>query len=134
MLPPPAWSQAPSRQQVTAGIDLALVKTSGLESWTEGSVGKLRYDEDGLILSRAFLDYRAGLADTVDVSVAVEIYDDELGSPLDVTEAYLEWRPVPRSANRYRIKAGAFYPRISFENTEPGWGSPYVLNSKDMRG
>jgi hypothetical protein len=132
MLPPAAWSQVPSRQQFTAGIDLSLVNTSGLESWTEGSVGKLRYDEDGLALSRAFLDYRGGVADTVDVAVAVEIYDDGLGSPLDVTEAYLEWRPVPSSANRYGIKAGAFYPRISFENTGPGWGSPYVLTSSTI--
>ena len=48
--------------------------------------------------------------------------------PVDLTEAYLEWRPVPRSANRYRIKVGAFYPRISLENVGPGWGSPYSIS------
>lgn len=126
-----AESDTAQGQHLVAGIDASYVSAAGLPSWTEGFVGKLRYDDgnDGLLISRAFVDYEARLTDTVDAHAALEFYDDGLGSIVDATEAYLEWRPVPRSPNRYRLKVGAFYPRISLENTEPGWGSPYTLNS-----
>lgn len=126
-----AQSDAPGRHQVSAGVDLSFVQTSGYQSWTEGLVGKLRYDEntDGLVISRGFLDFQSRLTDTLDAKIALELYQDDLGSVADVTEAYVEWRPVPRSPNQYRLKVGAFYPKLSFENTEPGWGNAYTLSS-----
>ncbi len=126
--------EASERQAFTAGIDLSFVQTSGLQSWTEGFVGKLRYDDDsdGVMLSRAFFDYENRLADTLDLRTSVEFYDDDLGSAVDFTEAYLEWRPVPRSRTRYRLKLGAFYPRLSLENTGPAWSSPYTLSSSTI--
>ena len=128
-----AQDDAPGRQQFTAGVELGYLHTSGYDSWTGGSasMGKLRHDEGdgGITLSRAFFDYTSLLTDTIDAHVAVELYDDDFGESADFTEAYLEWRPLPRSANRYRLKVGAFYPRLSLENTEPGWSSPYTLNS-----
>ena len=111
------------------GLELGYIDASGYESWTEGSVGKLRDNEPGARVSRAFLDFTGKLADTLDARVALEGYDDDLGNAIDVTQAYLEWRPVPKSPTRYRLKLGAFYPRISMENVDPGWSSPYTLNS-----
>ena len=125
-------AQDERRHHFTAGVDLNYVDISGLPSWTEGFVGKLRYEDDGFALGRAFLDYEGRVLDTVGINVAAEAYDDDLGPTVDVTEAFLEWRPVPRSPNRYRLKVGAFYPRISLENNDPGWGSPYVLNSSTI--
>jgi hypothetical protein len=115
-------------------VELSFIDASGYPSWTEGSVGKLRYDErnDGLVMSRAFVDYQALVTDTLNAHVSLEFYDDDLGSLADFTEAYVEWRPVPKSANRYRVKLGAFYPRISLENMGPGWGSPYTLSSSTI--
>jgi len=129
-----ASAQTPDRHEFVLGADISYVDTSGLPSWTEGFVGKLRFDDDsdGLVLSRAFMDYSGLIADTIDANVVLEIYDDDLGSAVDFTEAYLEWRPVPKSPNRYRLKVGAFYPRISLENTEAGWGSPYTLSSSTI--
>jgi len=118
-----------SRHDIAFGVDVAFVETSGYESWTDGSVGKLRYSDDGLVLARAFLDYEGRLTDTLDATVVLEAYDDGLGTAIDFTEAYLEWRPVPTSANRYRLKLGAFYPRISFENVGRGWSNVYLQNS-----
>jgi hypothetical protein len=130
----PVMAQTDSPHHVLFGADISYVDTSGYSSWTEGSVGKLRFDDsnDGLVLSRAFVDYEGRLSDTLNAKVALEIYDDDLGSPIDFTEAYLEWRPVPRSPNRYRLKMGAFYPRISLENTDAGWTSPYTLSSSTI--
>lgn len=129
-----AQTEGPDRHEIEASVDLSFIDVSGYPSWTGGSVGKLRYDSqnDGLVMSRAFIDYKALVTDTLDAHVSLELYDDDLGSLANFTEAYLEWRPVPRSANRYRVKFGAFYPRISLENTGPGWGSPYTLSSSTI--
>jgi len=121
---------APSPHRFNAAADLSFVSASGYDSWTEGSVGKLRYsNQDSFLLSRAFVDSGIKLTETIDANLALEAYTDDLGSFIGATEAFLEWRPVPRSANRYRLKVGSFYPRISMENVAPGWSSPYTLNS-----
>ena len=124
-----AAQDAGNRADVVGGVDLSLVAVSGYESWTDGSVGKLRFSDNGVYLDRAFVDFEGRLTDTLKASFAVEAYGDDLGTVADLTEAFLEWRPVPRSANRYRVKIGGFYPRISLENVERGWTNPYLQNS-----
>jgi hypothetical protein len=116
--------------QLEMGLDVSILRSTGHPSWLEGSAGKLRFDpdNDGFKLSRGFLEYEGLISDTVKAHFMLEAYDDGFSSPIDLTEGYLEWRPVPRSANRYRIKFGAFYPRISLENTGPGWSSPYSIS------
>jgi len=127
----PAMAQSePSSYELNAGLDVSFIDAVGHPSWTEGSAGKLRYDadNDGLLLSRAFVDYHYRIADTVNVNAVAEIYADDIGSNIDFTETYLEWRPLTLTPNRYRFKLGAFYPRISLENTDPGWSSPYSIS------
>jgi hypothetical protein len=123
------WAQEPPRTDSLIGADIALIDTTGYPSFLRYSAGKLRFDteSDGLQLSRAWFDYRYRLADTVSASVIGEAYDDDVGSTLDLTEAYLEWRPLAATPNRYRLRLGAFYPRISLENVDRGWGSPYTI-------
>ena len=123
-------ADAPDRFKLRTGIEVSDIISSGHTSWTEGFVGKLRYDDsnEGLMISRAFADYEIQLADTIKAHAAVEAYDDDISSAIDFTEAYVEWRPVPRSENRYRLKVGAFYPRISLENVSAGWSSPYSMS------
>ena len=126
-----AAAEAPDRYKLRTGIDVSYLDASGYTSWTEGSVGKLRYDDnnDGLIFGWAFADYDFRLADTLKVHAAVEAYDDDIGSTLGFTQAYVEWRPVPRSENRFWLKVSAFYPRISLENVAAWWSSPYTISS-----
>ncbi len=119
---------APSRHQFAFGVDAGYVDIEGLSSWTEGFVGKLRYQDSGVAFGNAFLDYRGRWTDTLQAHLVLEAYDDDLGPTVDFTQAYVEWRPVPGSANRYRIKLGVFYPRLSLENVDAGWRSPYTLN------
>jgi len=120
----------PATGQLDMGLDVSFISTSGHPSWLQGSGGKLRFDEssDGLQLSRGFIDYEALLFDSIKVHLVSELYDDNFGPTIDLTEAYLEWRPMTESANRYRLKVGAFYPRISLENVDPGWSSAYSIN------
>lgn len=119
-------AESPSRYTLNIGADLSFVDASGYSSWTQGSVGKLRYDSDtdGFALAQAFLDYKLRVADTVNVKLLSDIQQD-FGSTVDLAELFAEWRPLTVTPNRYRFKVGAFYPRISLENTEAGWRSPY---------
>ena len=108
-----------SGYEIRYGVEFGFLKTSGYPSWTDGFVGKLRYDKDGAVFNRAFVDYRGRFGDAINVHMVLEGYDDDLGNTIDFTEAYVEWRPMPKSATRYRVKVGAFYPRISLENVDP---------------
>ena len=112
-------------------VDLNAVATSStLSSWLNGSVGKLRYDDsnDGLTASRWLAEYRGRLTPTLSAYAALD-YQNDGSDGLDFTEAFLTWRPIPQSRNRHQWKFGAFYPRLSLENTGPGWSSPFTISS-----
>lgn len=112
-------------------LDLDYVAPSTeLTPWTTGGVGKLRYGESdrGATRARWYVDYRGRIRPTLDARVVAD-YVSDASSGLAVTEAYLEWRPLPASMLRQRWKAGAFYPKLSLENIGPGWTSPYTLSS-----
>jgi hypothetical protein len=128
LAPAMLFADEPSRYELSLGADLSYVDANGYASWVQGGAGKLRYDSDndGLLLTRAFADLDLRIADTVNLKLATELYDD-FGSLAGITEAFLEWRPLTESGNRYRFKLGEFYPRISLENTAAGWGSPYSI-------
>jgi hypothetical protein len=45
---------------------------------------------------------------------------------LGVTEAWVNWSPLPLAGYRVRGRAGMFYPAMSLENTDLAWTSPYT--------
>ena len=119
------------RHAFDGGLDQALaVASTPLESWVEGGPGKLRFDEshDGLLVPRAFLDYRGRITPTLQAYATVNANADG-DAEIGVTEAYLEYRPVPRSPWQRRWRFGAFYPHVSLENAGAGWTSPYLSSS-----
>ena len=119
------------RHEFTLQLDVRYVDTDVMQSFTSGGLGLGRFDQEhqDLQLGRAFLDYHGRLAETLDLHVTLDAYGDADKNPLDVSEAYLEWRPYPSSNWRWRTKVGAFYPPISLENRGPGWQSVYSLSS-----
>ena len=123
-------SDAPNRYQLRADIDVSYFEATGYASWTDGFVGKLLHDDNnqGLMISQAFADVKYQFTDTLKAHVVVQGYDDDIGPIVGFTQAYLEWRPVPRSQNRVRLKVGAFYPGMSLENISAGWNSPYTMS------
>src|SRR6185369_2882327 len=93
-------------------IDASYVHAdSPLGAWTDGGLGKLRYAEtnDGLESTRVFGQYRGRIANTLSATVIAD-YQSDASSGIDVTEAYMDWRPVPKSENQQQIRFGAFYP------------------------
>ena len=85
--------------EVEASLDLRLVTSDGRNGFMDGGLGKLRFDSgnEGLQLGRARLAWRGGIGGdwhaTVDVS-AWGLHDKNV---VDLTEALVEWRPVPQS-------------------------------------
>jgi hypothetical protein len=117
--------------EFTAQLDMRYVAVdSSLASFVDGGLGSLRFDErhEGLQLGRLLLDAAGPVTDTLRYTVTASGTDDGDRHALDLTEAYLEWRPYPRSALRWHVKAGAFYAPISLENRAIGWTSIYSLS------
>jgi hypothetical protein len=113
---------------VRIDLDSALPSTD-VPSWLHGSAGKLRYDErhDGLGVGRVLVDYDGRLKPTWFTRITGDYVDDG-DRGFDLTEAFVEWRPVPKSPNRQRLKLGAFFPELSLENRDRGWTSPYSIS------
>jgi hypothetical protein len=120
-----------SDQEIVIQVDIrAVAVDSPLESFTEGGLGLLRFDanHEGLQLGRFLLDATGPLSETLRYSVIASATDDGDQNPIDLTEAYIDWRPYPKSAWRWRARAGAFYAPISLENRAIGWESLYSLS------
>jgi len=112
-------------------LDARLVSSDGRKSVAEGGLGTLRYGEDktGLQLGRARVALSQPLGEVWSLRLDASSWGDSDKNPIDLTEAYLQFRPYPRSGFRLRVKVGAFYAPISLENRAPGWESPYTLSS-----
>ena len=125
-----ALAQAAGAAEFDLSVDLRAVSTDATPTRLAGGLGKLRYDEqhDGLRLGYLRFGYRADLTETMRLTAAGVAYGDHDVNPVDLTEIFAEWRPIPAGSWRSRLKAGAFYPEISLENRMRGWRSPYTLS------
>ncbi len=86
-----------------------------------GNGNRLRVNEAALTLQSALgWDWSS----TVTLKYAPRQYN-----PLDLSEAFLSYRPVSTSAWQINARLGMFFPPISLENTGTAWSSPYTLSS-----
>lgn len=121
--------ESPHRWLVQANASHA-ASDSDETAWLNSGLGKTRYDKSDprLALDRLLIEYRGTIRPTLFTHLAID-YQNDGAADFDMTEGYLEWRPVPRSANRHRFRFGGFYPRLSLENIAPGWETPFSLSS-----
>jgi hypothetical protein len=75
------------------------------------------------------LDVSGPIFETLRGQITASTTADGDRNPIDLTEAFLEWRPYPQSHWRWRSRLGAFYPPISLENRGVGWQSLYSLSA-----
>jgi len=120
--------------EIEASLDLRLVQSSGRDSFLDGGLGKLRFDRDdeGVQLGRARLAWRDSIGGNWHASVDLSAWSLDDHHAIDITEGWLEWRPVPTSAWRSNLKIGAFYPPISLEHRAGGWTNPYTISSSAL--
>jgi hypothetical protein len=110
-------------------IDLRAVDSDGRNSYLDGGQGKLRYEEgdSGLHLGRLRAAITQPIGEVLSLHADASSWGDDDKNPIDLTEAYLEYRPYPRAGFRTRVRLGAFYPPMSLENRALGWETPYTL-------
>jgi hypothetical protein len=125
----PATAQSPDAHRLRIGLEIGLAYPSGgLGTWLDDGLGKLRYahDDRGFVASRWYADYSGRLGAAWTVHATVDAVEDA-SSGLGLTEAYVEHRPIPRSANRQRLRVGFFNAPWSLENVGPAWSTPLTL-------
>ncbi|MBW8880623.1 MAG: hypothetical protein JF615_04120, partial [Asticcacaulis sp.] len=123
-----------------AWVDLRLTAGQGERSWLDDGLGKTRYaDQSGAHLAQAAVLWQPRLLDTVTAYVLVQDVPD--GGDADggrgnfgVEEAFIKWKPVPRSNLRYGLRLGQFFPPVSQEHDGVGWTpsrtiTPSAINS-----
>ena len=121
------WIQLPLWE---VDVDARLVSSDGRKSFVNGGLGTLRFDhtQSGLRLGRARFALSEALGEVWSLKLDASAWADDDRNPVDLTEAYLQFRPYPFAGYRFRLKAGAFYAPISLENRAAGWESPYTLS------
>jgi hypothetical protein len=122
-----AWAEGDRHElHFDASVGYVAAATD-LNAWTEGGFSKLRYSEDGAEAFRLFAEYAGRITPTLRARVVVD-YVDDASEGLGVTEAHVDWRPIPRSPNQQQLRFGAFYPSFSLENGDRGWQSPFTYS------
>ena len=138
----PALADAPHLDlpaNLTAVIDFRIVLTDGERSWTDGGFGRSRFGGGGdgidvhAVPAEAELVWHGPIAWNVEGTLAAS-YQDGQDQPVDLIEAYATWRPVPRGATRFSVRAGMFWPQVSLEHEGPAWQvadmiTPSAINS-----
>jgi hypothetical protein len=108
--------------------DLRLVAPGSEQSWIDGGLGKLRYGEGDSNFQFGDAYGQASVLFTPELmAVGVIRADTTQGNFLLPMETYLRYRPVSVTPWRWALKAGAFYPPFSLENSEVGWTSYWTL-------
>jgi hypothetical protein len=120
-------------------IDFRLIAADGEPSFVDGGFGKSRYggDNGGYRLQADVAE--AGLEWTPRLnwawSALIDITAQAGASPVvDLLQAYINYKPVPRSETSFSARLGYFYPPISLEHDAPVWSvtntiTPSALNS-----
>jgi hypothetical protein len=128
--PPPSQAQVVlfSPDTVHGVLDLRLAAADGEPSFTEGGFGKATYGGDG---SNAFQTHAntalAALEWTPSIGWDWSAVVDVAHQPgqehwIDLLQAYAVFKPTPRSATRFQVRFGYFYPPVSLENDQRVWG------------
>lgn len=115
-------------------LDVRAVGSDGQRSYLDNGQGKLRFSEDeqGLRLGRLRLAWHQTLGELFSIHVDASTWDDDDKNPIDLTEAYVEYRPYPRAGFRTRARLGAFFPPTSLESRGAGWETPYTITPSAM--
>lgn len=95
------------------------------DSFINSGTGLLRYDAGSIELSQAVLELTQDFGSGFSASATINAYSDG-DQRLGLTQALVSWKPLSPNVVRMKGRAGLFYPRMSVENADIGWLSPYT--------
>jgi hypothetical protein len=138
---PALAADQPESGLITAYANFDLAAADGPRSWLdEGGTGKARFgnpDSDSLRLrpyateAGVVLQPKFGWSLSGLVSAVAQHGQDKV---IDLSEAYLRWRPLPIGGVRLNVRAGLFWPPVSLEHGGAEWAvnetvTPSAINS-----
>lgn len=96
----------------------------------ENGLGKFRSGGDGsrIGVNEAALTLQSRLGWDWSGTLTAK-YANRQVTPLDLSEAFLSYKPVSTADWHVGARLGMFFPPISLENTGTAWSSPYTLTS-----
>ena len=100
-----------AQASISGQLDLRAFSADDSRSWVYEGLGKQRFDQDqgNIKLGQAIIEAHGNLTSTLSGKLVFNGYDDREGFA-DVTEAYLQWKPLPLNGYRVKTKLGAFFP------------------------
>lgn len=111
--------------EVKALVQLNYVKASEQSSWLEEGSGILAYSQNSANVQQALMQLSDHFSSGVSYEVVANYY--QLGEQnLGLTQAQLSYKPLSSTKLRWRARVGFFYPKLSLENVETGWLSPFT--------
>ena len=103
------------------------MKGDELPTWLDKDTGIVRFDGDGIELQQAIVQLSQDLASDLELVADASYYADG-DQHLGLTQLQLRYKPVVEGKVKWRARAGFFYPKLSLENVDVGWLSPYSYN------
>jgi len=123
-----------TEQKLSGLVDIRFSTTKGYESYIVGDYGKFRYsDGSNFSLAQLALNYQIDWENNFSFHLITNAYGDGEKNALGVTESYFKYRSLPtENGLRYQLRSGFMYPKVSLENINTGWSSPYTLSYSTM--
>lgn len=124
----PAWAdEGPfSLGDVSGMLDLRASAANGEVSWLDGGFGKTRVSGAGggfagtATIGDSYLAWTPHLTWDLGAVIVGQYQPDHDRAPA-LDQAFLVYKPAPRSQTRYSARLGLFYPPVSEEHTGPAW-------------
>ncbi len=110
--------------QVKGKVQVNALLTDSPSTFIDSGTGLLRFDTDGINVQQTVAHVQQNLASGLDFSADINYYQDG-EQHLGITQAEVSYKPLINSQYRWRMRAGFFYPKMSLENVDVGWLSPY---------
>ncbi len=119
-------------------LDGRLVQTDKTPGWLDGGLGKTLYggelsqntqeQQTSLNLAEASVILRT----EIDWSWSAYVHlksDPEQKQSIDLVEGFVSFKPVSTSSLQLEVRAGAFFPPVSYENEGLAWTNTYTLSN-----
>ncbi len=111
--------------QIGGLMQIYLADADSWQSYQHQGTGILRHDESKLGIQQALLHTNLDITSSVSVDAVANYYADG-EQHFGFSQAFLNYKPLSPEKIKLKGRAGFFYPRLSLENVDAGWLSPYT--------
>ncbi|MFT5676336.1 MAG: hypothetical protein ACI808_002277 [Paraglaciecola sp.] len=118
------FSHLSAALEISGIVQANVVKADEAKSWLERDTGVLAYSQDGLNLQQVAVKLSQSVTSNLNINVVANYYqsgDQHLG----LSQAELIYKPLSADDVKWKARVGFFYPKMSLENVDIGWLSPY---------